>query len=280
MTKFLLIGLPGTGKTTSFLECVKNLNKRGIDCICISTDGFINTRIKPTDPVIIKYEEDHSIRIPPVIFAASNPSGAFISTYGEEPAFRDLEERFLIDIMRTSSEREWFDLGGKAFMRAGSVKATEDKKIVPIFLYAEHDTIISRLEKDEGWRQRPNYVNAASKSKDGNGWMLLAEQHRSERLEKHISSAKIIIAVEKNVEETFESSSQKKHYKSASELAHEIFFRVRELELASLNNQTQFGTTCLKYFEAKSKQNIFDKAKFNERSVWLSNNLKIKPPVK
>jgi shikimate kinase len=278
ITKFLLIGLPATGKTTILTECVNFLQKRDIDCNLISTDNLINQRIKPEDSVIQQYEKDHGLKVSSDIFTETDPSRAFIKIYGET-AFRDLEERFLIDIIESSHENDWFDFGARALTLPGVVKAVEAKKTVPIFLYAEHETIIARLEKDEGWKQRPTYMNAAEKSSDGQGWKTNAEMHRKDRLAKYIELSAITISVEKNASELLGSNQAGEQsaalYKSPEEIVQEIFARLKELELVTSNNHNQFSNHCTNFFAGKPPEELAGHQQFEETKEWLENNLKL-----
>lgn len=268
MAKFLLMGLPATGKTTTLKACVDILKKQSINCRLISTDSLINTRIKSEDSVIQQYEKDHGLKISPDIFTADDPSRAFLTAYGEA-ALSDLEERFLVDTITSSDEKDWFDFGARALLLPGVIKAIEAKKIVPVFLYAEHETILERLEKEDGWKQRPTYANAATNSSDGQGWKNNAEFHRKTRLEKYVELAKIIVSVEKT------DSDLSVSYKTPEEIVQEIFEKIKALELATLNNN-QFSQSCTKFFESKPSEKFLGEQQLQDTKEYLEKNLKFR----
>ena len=148
-------------------------------------------------------------------------------------------------------------------MLSGVIKAVEAKGIIPIFLYAEPETILKRLEENEGWRQRPTYMLAAEKSPDGKGWMANAEMHRKERLETFIKNAAIIISVDEKDE-----NQSTVRYKSPLEIASEIFIRIKEHEYA----------TGMKFFETVPPKKLESESidKLRETKKWLENNLKFR----
>src|ERR1700730_15781722 len=150
--KFLLLGLPGTGKTTTFKACIDLLkHQQGINNNLILTDELINTRMKKRDDkIILEFEHDFGKEISPNVFDADKPSVEFLKLY-TEPTLCDLEELFLLDIFKSSNENDWLDFGGRALMYPNVVKTLRDKNIIFIFLYAEPETIISHLNEHEGW---------------------------------------------------------------------------------------------------------------------------------
>ncbi len=262
MTKFLLMGLPSTGKTTTLSTCVALLRKKGIAANLILTDTLINERIKHDDPVIQQYEKDHDVKILPGIFTAESPSKAFIKTYGEA-AMCHLEERLLIDMIASSKENDWFDFGGRALLLPGVIEAVKAKKIIPVFLYAEHETILKRLPENDGIRKRPTYALAAEQSPDGTGWIRNAELHREQRLEAFTKNATIIVSVEKNPTDLLEEKFPTL-YKSPEEIVREIFMRIRELE----------------QIQNWDKNNFFErKLQFKEKKEWLEKNLNLKKRI-
>lgn len=196
MKKFVLMALPGTGKSTVMKEWVETLNSQNISANFIQTDALINQRISAEDPVIQKYEKDHG-RISPDIFElnVNERTKSFIDRYGLS-AMVVLEELLLLDIIESASESDWLDFGGRALLLPKITDALKAKGIVTIFLYAEHETILKRLSKNEQWRQRPTYVLAAEKSTDGKGWIKNAKIQRKKRLQRFINNADIIIEVD------------------------------------------------------------------------------------
>lgn len=71
MRKFLLLGLPGAGKTTTMQAWVQFLNTQGICANFLPTDVLINQRIRPDDAIIQQYEESYGTILSEV-FISSN----------------------------------------------------------------------------------------------------------------------------------------------------------------------------------------------------------------
>ena len=224
MRKFLLLGLPGAGKTTTMQAWVQFLNGQGIHANFVPTDLLINQRIRPDDTIIQQYEETHGA-ISPEIFTTSNPSKAFIGKYGE-PAMRDLEERLLVDMIESASENDWLDFGGRALLLPKVIEAVKKNKIMVVFLSAKHETILKRLEKNEEWQQRPTYALAAERSTDGKGWITNAVKHREERIEHFTRMADIIISVESNEMILQEESESISRDKTLEEIVREISLHI------------------------------------------------------
>lgn len=194
MRKFLLIGLPGAGKTTTMRAWVQFLNDQDIPANFVPTDTLINQRIRSDDPIIQQYEAKHG-KISTNIFTSQDPSKAFIDQYGES-ALRSLEEALLVNMIESAAENDWLDFGGRALLLPRVIDAVKKQGIVIIFLSAKHETILSRLGENEEWRLRPTYQLAAEKSTDGKGWVANAVKHREERVEKFTKTADIIISVD------------------------------------------------------------------------------------
>ncbi len=132
MRKFLLLGLPGAGKTTTMQAWVQFLNTQGISANFLPTDVLINQRIRPDDTIIQQYEESYGTILSEV-FISSNPSKAFIDKYSES-AMRDLEERLLVDMIESASDNDWFDFGGRALLLPKVVEAIKKNQITIVFL--------------------------------------------------------------------------------------------------------------------------------------------------
>lgn len=191
MRKFLLIGLPGAGKTTTMRAWVQHLNDRGIPANFVPTDVVITQRIRPDDLIIQQYEAVYG-QIASDVFTANDSSKAFLDHYGE-PALRRLEEALLVNMIASASENDWLDFGGRALLLPKVVEAVKKQGIAIIFLSASHDTILRRLGENEAWRLRPSYALATEKSSDGKGWVANAAKHREERVEIFTKMADIMI---------------------------------------------------------------------------------------
>ena len=225
MRKFLLLGLPGAGKTTTMQAWVQFLNDQGIHANFVPTDLLINQRIRSDDAIIQQYEETHG-SISPEIFTTSNPSKAFIDKYGEL-AMRDLEGLLLVDMIETASENDWLDFGGRALLLPKVIEAVKKNEIMVIFLSAEHETILRRLEKNAEWQQRPTYALAAERSTDGKGWIANAVKHREERVEHFAQMADITISVESDKSILQEESEAISRDKTLEEIVREIASRMK-----------------------------------------------------
>jgi shikimate kinase len=241
--KFVLIGLPGVGKSTTMTECQKILQAQGHLCTVKVTDDIIKKRFTADDSVMLEFQQQKSLKISDEIFKAQNPIGAFMQTFGEEPLWRDLEAMFVADIMAQAKSDEWFDLGGKAPLRQVVGESLYKERIVPIFLYAEHETVVQQLAANDTWKKRSNYYNAGV-----NGWQDLAKQHREERLAKYCERAVIIIAVDADADKNGKSIVVAKQ---PAELAKEIFYRVKALEISCLRRYNLFTIKCQSFFADK-----------------------------
>lgn len=250
MPKFVLIGLACVGKSTTLKKCKLRLSKLGLNCEIQSTDDIIRKRFVADDTVILQFEARIGKKIPAKIFLAENPISAFMKEFGEEPLFRDLEEMFVQDIIASSNESDWFDLGGKAPLREGPISALRNKNVIPIFLYAEHETMLARLESNENWKKRSNYFNEGI-----DGWKKLAAIHHEERLLKYIKAATIIISIDSLDQLSSDKQKIKHEYKlkSTDELVSEIFNRINELKLAIKERNNFFINSLFKPISDKEK---------------------------
>lgn len=224
---FVLIALPGTGKTTILNEVVKNLNTRNKDSnlnICV-VDEVRKSRMNSEDAVVKQFIlENRDI----TIFKDGKKvtSGDFIKSYGEEK-FRVLEERFVLDILETVNfQNTVLDLGGKSFLRKKVEEKAKEKGVVPVFLYAEKDENIDHLSKNKAYEERGNYKLAGEK-----GWEKLARQHKRERLPQMIDVSSVVINISdpKLVEKSKEQTNQDSLTQAIpSVIADELLFRVHE----------------------------------------------------
>lgn len=225
--KFTLIGLPGVGKSTTLKECSKILQSHGITCNIKSTDEIIRSRFNADDPVIITFEKEVlKEKIPDNILKEQGQApemriAVFMQKFGEEPAWRDLEEMFIKDIIESSDDNDWFDLGGKAPLRKGTLDILQAHNIIPIFLDAQSETIFNRLAHDDNWKTRAAYFSAGI-----DGWSKIAEVHRRERQKKYREIASIIISVE---QAEHGKANHEIKLKTAEEIAHEIFCDLNSL---------------------------------------------------
>ena len=219
-TKFVLTGLPGTGKSTTFNKCIELLQARGFtDAELLASDNLLSQQFTATNPIIAAYQKKYNLIIPDEVFSAANPIAAFIERFGEEPAFRDLEEMVVINLLEAATENSWFDLGGKAPLRQNTFAALQKCNIVPIFLYAAPELLIQHLARGAEWQKRANYVLREANDPT-NGWQQLAAEHYQQRLAGYLQFSTIII----NMQEM-------EHEKSTAELVQEIFYRVHEFKL-------------------------------------------------
>lgn len=217
-TKFVLTGLPGTGKTTTMKQCLVLLREKGMERRLISTDDYIRHSFVSEHPVVHKFQKEKTIEISPEIFAANKPGAAFMQKYGEEPLYRDLEEMFICDLLeKTGGEQIMLDLGGKAPLRKNTFFALQQSKIVTILLYPDIATIIERLAHNEEWKKRSNYLLAGE-----SGWRDLVQQHYNERLPLYLSNATIAISM----------IQEDGCAKTTNELVKEIFYQIRCFENA------------------------------------------------
>ena len=244
--RFTLIGLPGVGKSTILSECIEIMKKKGVTCDLRSTDAIIRERMRLDDPVVIKFQEDNQLTFFTDVFASPEPTKAFIAKYGEEPLFRDLEAKFVADILEEAQQNDWFDLGGKAPLRKITEDKLHSKKIIPIFLFANESTILEHLQCDNNWRKRSNYQCA---EETGLGWMKLAEAHRSERSSAYKDVGVIILSIDN---------------KNPAEIAREILYQVKEVELVCRNRYNAFTRFNGAFFSCNStKESNSKKRRFN-----------------
>lgn len=217
-TKFVLTGLPGTGKTTTMKQCLAWLQKMGMERTLISTDDYIRHSFFSNHSVVQKFQQEKNIEISSEIFDAVKPGGAFMQKYGEEPFYRDLEEMFICDLLETNKDEQlMFDLGGKAPLRENTFFALQKSKIVTILIYPDVATVINHLAHNEEWKKRSNYLSAGE-----SGWRDLVQKHYEERLPLYQSNASIIIPM----------INEDGTAKTTDELVKEIFNEIRCFENA------------------------------------------------
>lgn len=216
-TKFVLTGLPGTGKTTTMKQCLALLQEKGMERRLLSTDDYIRHAFVPKHPVVHKFQKEKKMEISPEIFISHRPPVAFIQKYGEEPLYRDLEEMFICDLLKTTDEQILLDLGGKAPLRKNTLFALQQSRIVTILIYPDIATVIDHLAHNEEWKKRSNYLLAGE-----SGWRDLVKQHYRERLPSYLSNAKIAIPM----------IQEDGCAKTTNELVKEIFYQIRCFENA------------------------------------------------
>lgn len=164
-----------------------------------------------SDPVVIAFLKENPFINKKIFKGKETKSSDIASQYGEEK-WRDLEALFIKDFLQNTDQlNKLIDIGGKAFLHTKTQETFRSKHYIPIFLYAEHSTIISHLSENENWKKRSMY------EKEGEGgWKNLAIKHRQERMSEMISQSNIII----NVTQL-----------SAKFAAKEILYRMRECTL-------------------------------------------------
>lgn len=236
MKKFLLMGLPGTGKSTTLVACVEFLKSQGVNANVILTDTLINKRINANDPIIQQYEKDYELKILPSIFNAEDPSKVFIKTYGEM-AMRNLEERLLVDIIQTSQDDDW-------------------RKRPTYMLAAE------KSSDGKGW-----ITNAELHRKERLDVFI-----KNAAIIVSVEKTPFDYSVESKKEE----KQSKTLYKSPEEIVREIFTRIKELEQAMSLGQNRINSSPANFFESKSSDKRIDKNQFQQTREWLEKNLKFR----
>lgn len=250
--RFVLIGLAGVGKSTLLKRFAEYMSSKAIHCEVKLSDEIIHKRFVENDPIILKFQDEKKIKITKEIFSADKPTGAFIKEFGEEPLFRDLEEMFIKDILQSGKPDDWYDLGGKAPLRDGATISLHENKLIPIFLYAEHETILARLELDDNWQKRSNYLQAGE-----NGWRALAATHREERLKKYVNAATIVISVDAKDKVTPGVDGPQLYIlKTPDDLLREIRYRIKELELTCINRNNAFSNKSATFFSSSVRENV------------------------
>lgn len=231
--KFVLIGFTGVGKSTTTQACVDFLKKRGYEVELYGTDQIIKQIFTRDNPTLKKFEIAKGITIPDVIFTSDDVFRDFHNAFGEEIC-RELEYRLIESVFEAHAHKKstWFDLGGKTSTRDDTQKLLNSYKIIPIFLYAEHETVIKRLENDNQWKRRGAYRILGEKK-----WKEQAAINREKLLPRYIDFAKIIIAIDEN-----------NQIKSTAEIVKEIFYRLKELEVAYTQRKNRYLTSITGYF--------------------------------
>lgn len=208
---FILIALPGTGKSTCLSDLKQILSTNNTTYEIKETDAIIRSRIS-LDDKIVKCFLTKNPEIDTSLFKkVGSISGEFISKYGEEK-WRDLESMFVKDILESINQNiEILDMGGKAPLHNFTNELLTKKGFTKIFLYSEPRIIIDRLEANNNWQNRGNY-----KTEGKDGWRKLANCHRKERMPLMINNADIIIEVSRL---------------DPAQTAKEILYRLKEYNL-------------------------------------------------
>lgn len=222
-TRFVLVALPGTGKTTACQEIAKTLkNSKLADLHVLSVDKEIKKRFSINDPVIINFMREHPY-VDKYLFTdqfEGSVSSEIMKTHGE-PIWRQLEGDFCIDIMNQPGGDRILDLGGKMFLNDGVRKTVKNQSMASIFLYADRNTVERHLSNDDAWTKRSNYRDAGPL-----GWKALLDQHRQERSPQMIASTDIAIDI----------SEMQPHA-----VAKEILYRIHEFKTLREKNRASYG---------------------------------------
>jgi shikimate kinase len=177
--KFILIGLPGVGKSTAIQEVAAALSSTHLSGVNILiADDKIKSRIQKYHPIVEHFFQKQEQPITQMeVTYEHEPVALVINRYGES-VYRDLEAKIIAGWIGSLDLGYLLDLGAKACLHPECHSALKTHGYKLILLNAEHETIISRLEQDDSWRKRANYLLAGP-----DGWRDLAYRHRSERLD-------------------------------------------------------------------------------------------------
>lgn len=186
--KISFIGLLGAGKSAASAALKKLMASHGRQCNYVSTDDAVLLAMRnQAHAIILRFQQDHNIKIHRSVFESDSPTAVFIDLYGES-CFRKLEAMIVADLVEHSDKNTFFDLGGKVPLRKSLAKQLKSAGVIMVYLKVSPDTIEDHLSKNDTWQTRGIYRLAGS-----DGWRNLALQHRSERSEKYESVADIII---------------------------------------------------------------------------------------
>lgn len=138
ITNFLLIGLPGTGKTTITNEIIR----QDANIETVSTDAMLKKEYKnPENPVIKSFVTSHQLQ-------SMITTHEIMEKYGEEE-FRNLESDLIINELKNGKFKgKVIDLGGKAFLHPKTQTAFKDKGYKAIYLKIGEDVLVDHLLKD------------------------------------------------------------------------------------------------------------------------------------
>ena len=199
---FVLVGLSGTGKSTTFREVSRILQDPSPELL--ETDAIILERISREDRVVqqfvkqcaTRHEKDpslykHKIIDMSVFDDAYTCFSKIAAQYGAEPYMRDLEELYIIDIVKNYNlDNACLDIGGKAFFREASRKAFAEKGMLSVFLYGDENVSLKHLLDSGDWKKNSLYRDA------GEGkWQAVALKQRTERLPFMLENTQLLIDV-------------------------------------------------------------------------------------
>ncbi len=148
LTKTILIGLPGVGKTTLSDEIARLAKeKTGIELETVSSDmKFRAVRKDKNHPVTQKFMKENNI--PESDFPLLIKTNDFIKKYGE-PVFRDLESAVILDMLEHGEfEGKIPNLGGKAMLHEKTAAAFKQNGYQVVYLKADLKTITDHITKD------------------------------------------------------------------------------------------------------------------------------------
>ena len=186
--KISFIGLLGAGKSTASTALQRLIIRHGGQCDYVSTDDAVLSVMRnSTHAIMLRFQQDHDIKIYPSVFESVSPTAVFIDLYGES-CFRKLEAMIVADLVEHSGENTFFDLGGKVPLRESLAKQLKSAGVIMVYLKVNPETIENHLSKNNTWKTRGIYQLAGPEN-----WRHLALQHRRERSKKYESVADIII---------------------------------------------------------------------------------------
>lgn len=213
--KIAFIGLLGSGKSTASTELLKIMNRNGDGYELLSTDETVVSRMQnPSDPIILAFQKKWGFSMDEAIFTAESPTATFIERYGES-RFRSLEAMIVMSLIEQSTEKQFFDLGGKVPLIENLSSKLKSKGFILVYLEVNADTIEARMSRHDLWKTRGIFKLAEEK---GNGWRAAASKQREDRADKYRAIADIVIQADA---------------KTPEEIVLETLKQLQDLELTS-----------------------------------------------